>query len=69
MSKAEKRNPFDLLSQSDAARVVGVSRPTIPAMVARGELDGEMIGTRLHVTRVSAERAKRVREKRANAAA
>lgn len=58
MRKIKKRKPSNLLNQSQAAVVVGVSRPTIPAMVARGELDGEMHGGFLFVTRESAEAAR-----------
>jgi excisionase family DNA binding protein len=61
MPKTKKRKPSNLLNQSQAAAIIGVSRPTIPAMVAKGELEGEMQGGFLLITKASAERARDAR--------
>lgn len=58
MSKTKKRKTSNLLNQSQAAAIIGVSRPTIPAMVARGELEAELHGGFLLVTLASAEAAR-----------
>lgn len=58
MPKPKKRKPSNLLNQTQAAAIIGVSRPVIPAMVARGELDGDMHGGFLLVTKESVERAR-----------
>lgn len=38
------------ISAADAARAIGVTRPTLVAMIRRGELPGVTIGRRLYVT-------------------
>lgn len=58
MPKTKKRKTSNLLNQSQAAAIIGVSRPTIPAMVAKGELDAELHGGFLLVTRASVEAAR-----------
>lgn len=65
MPKAAKRNPEELVNQTTAARMIGVSRPTIHAMVAREELEGVMIAGRVFVKLVSVEHAAKERKKRA----
>lgn len=71
MAKTRKRKahaPLPLMNQSAAARLIGVSRPTVVAMVARGELDSEQHAGFLLVTRESAERAKAKRDAQSAAA-
>lgn len=62
MPRNRKRKPLELMNQTQAAELIGVSRPTIPAMVARGELEGEVHGGFLLITRTSAEAARERRE-------
>lgn len=62
MPKTERRKPHPLMNQSAAARLIGVSRPTVVAMIARKELDAEVHAGLLLVTRASAEKAKAARE-------
>lgn len=62
MPRNRKRKPLDLMNQTQAAALIGVSRPTIPAMVARGELVGEVHGGFLLISRASAEAARDQRE-------
>ncbi len=51
-----KRNPHELVNLSTAATIVGKSRQVIPAMVARGELEGTSVAGRVFVYRASAEK-------------
>lgn len=62
MPKTSPRKASDLMNQSAAARRIGVSRPTVVAMIARGELAAEVHAGMLLVTRVSVEKARRARE-------
>jgi excisionase family DNA binding protein len=70
MSDTEQRKMLDhLMRGQDAARLIGVSRPTVVAMVAREEIRGQMVGNLLFVHREDAERVAAEREaERANAA-
>ncbi len=60
MPRPEKsqRRP-ELLTQSGAARLIGVPRQYIPGLVARGELEGrtDVVEGMLLVTKASAEAA------------
>jgi excisionase family DNA binding protein len=57
--KRQQRKVADLLSKTEALRIVGCSRPTVEALLARGELDGVMVAGRQLITRASAERARK----------
>lgn len=65
MTKSLKRNQKDLVSQTDAAKLVGIARQNIPGAFARGELDGEVVAGQLFITRRSAEREGKRRAKAA----
>ena len=56
MAKSEKREMPALITQSRAAQMLGKSRPTVVAMVARGELEGETVAGTLFIHRDDAER-------------
>lgn len=60
MARAKKvQTQPDLLTQAGAARVVGVPRQYIPAMVARGELDArpDVVEGLVLITKASAQAA------------
>jgi len=52
----------ELLTQTDAARIIGVARQSIAGMVARGELRAETVAGMVFVTRDSAEALAKVRQ-------
>lgn len=63
---AKRKRLAPVISKAEAGRIIGIARQNVDGAIARGELrvvplpDG-----RLGVTRASALRAKRTREKRA----
>lgn len=73
MSKHLRRKPVsrvkDPVTQSEAGRIIGVSRQSIPGMIARGELDAESVGGLLFVSRKSAQRVAVLRGGKADKAA
>jgi hypothetical protein len=64
---ARRKRGRDLVTQSAASRQIGVSRPTVVAMHARGEIGGELVAGVLFLDRRDVERVARERE--ANSAA
>ena len=46
------------LTPNQAARILGISRPTVLSRVIDGTLHGEMRVGRMYITRASVERAK-----------
>lgn len=65
-----QRNLPPLISQAEAGRIVGLAKQNIPAAILRGELEG-VVGDdgKLKVTRASALRARKARERAAKLAA
>lgn len=62
MPKTPKRNPRELVNKTTAAKIVGCSRPTVEAMLARQELESETVAGMQLIVRASAEKARRRRE-------
>lgn len=57
MAESKRRKVrAELIRGMDAAKVIGVSRPTVLAMVARGELRSKTVGGLIFVFREDAER-------------
>jgi hypothetical protein len=51
----------DLITQTAAADLIEVARGTVLAMIARGELEGELVAGIMFVDRASAEAAAEAR--------
>ena len=56
MTKTRKYPLPDLVSQTAAASMIGVSRQAIPAMIGRGQLEAVMVAGTPFVLRESARR-------------
>ena len=54
--KALKRKLKDLVTQTEAARIIGIARQSVAGLHAREMLNGEVVAGTLYVTRESAER-------------
>lgn len=57
----------DPIRPQEARKILGVTRPTILAMVARKELEGEVVGGTLFVCRTECERLAATRTTKAAA--
>lgn len=69
MPRAKDRKVrHDLMRGQEAATLIGVSRPTVLAMVARGEMRSKTVAGLLFVFREDAERIAKERKARAAAA-
>ena len=62
MPKPTQRNPYDCITQTEAARVLGVSRPTVVAMIARDDIEAEEVAGFLFPKRASVMRLKERRD-------
>jgi excisionase family DNA binding protein len=58
----KQRKLSDLIRATDAARILGVSRPTVLAMVARHELAAAVVGGLTFVSRADALRVAETRQ-------
>jgi hypothetical protein len=56
MKKPRKYSLPELMTQSAAAHMIGVSRQAIPAMIGRGQLDAVMVAGTPFVVKASARR-------------
>ncbi len=56
MKKTRKYPLPELMTQSAAANMIGVSRQAIPAMIGRGQLDAVMVAGTPFVVKESARR-------------
>ena len=56
MTKPRKYPIPDLVTQSAAADMIGVSRQAIPAMIGRGQLDAVMVAGTPYIVKDSARR-------------
>lgn len=68
MTKPRKYPLPDLMTQSAAANMIGVSRQAIPAMIGRGQLEAVMVAGTPFIVKDSARRLADERAAKKNAA-
>ena len=68
MKKNRKSSLPELITQSAAANMVGVSRQAIPAMIGRGQLESVVVAGTPFVVKASARRLADERAAKKNAA-